>query len=69
MATITKGQEPMPGETLRWAIAERFGWSLEYVDALRMGDLHEFLEIEEGKHAARHSYFVTGAPRPKVERQ
>jgi hypothetical protein len=44
-------------ELLRWSMAERFGWTLAEVDALSMGDLHEFLQIEDAraKAAPKHS--------------
>lgn len=40
-------------ELMRWTIAERFGWTLEYVDGLSMADLHEFIQIEDGRIKAR----------------
>jgi len=43
----------LPLEVLRWQIAERFGWTLEYVDALNVGDLHELIQIDDGKAKAR----------------
>jgi hypothetical protein len=32
-------------ELIRWQIAERFGWTLEYIDSLPLNDLHEWLQI------------------------
>jgi hypothetical protein len=40
---------------LRWALAERFGWSLEYIDALTVADLHEFIQVMDGKAHANRS--------------
>jgi hypothetical protein len=40
---------------LRWEMAERFGWTLDYIDSLPMAKQHEFLRIEDGKAAARRS--------------
>ncbi|MFA5150975.1 MAG: hypothetical protein WC554_00300 [Clostridia bacterium] len=36
-------------------MAERFGWTLEYIDSLPMAKLHEYLQIEDGKMHARES--------------
>lgn len=38
----------MPIEKLRWDLAERFGWTLEYIDALSMEELHEYLQVQDG---------------------
>ena len=44
----------MPTELIRWSIAEKFGWTLEYVDSLAMADLHEFMQIQDGRaHASK----------------
>lgn len=45
----------MPLESLRWTMAERFGWTLDVVDALTLEDVVEFLEVEDGRQAARKS--------------
>lgn len=50
----------MPFEFLRWILAERFGWTLDEVDALSMADLAQFLQIEDGKSKA-------GAPGPEAD--
>jgi hypothetical protein len=34
-----------PPELDRWQMAEKFGWTLEYIDSLSIHDLHEFLQI------------------------
>jgi hypothetical protein len=34
-------------------MAERFHWTLAEVDALSMGDLYDYFEIEEAKANAR----------------
>jgi hypothetical protein len=36
-------------EELRWRLAEKFGWTLEQIDGLNLSDLHEYLQIEDGK--------------------
>ena len=38
---------------MRWNLAERFGWKLEYIDALSLGDLNELSQIDDGKAKAR----------------
>jgi len=45
-------KEPPPVELLRWTIAEKFGWTLEYIDGLTLPDVFEFLLIEEGRGKA-----------------
>ena len=48
-----KGRADMPLEVIRWTLAERFGWTLDYIDALSMGDIHEYLQIQDGRNKAR----------------
>lgn len=36
-------------------MAERFGWTLEYVDNLPLAEIQMFLQIEDGKHKAAES--------------
>jgi hypothetical protein len=36
-------------------LAERFGWTLEYVDALPLDTLHEYLQVLAGRGAAAGS--------------
>jgi hypothetical protein len=43
------GREGQPFEDMRWQLAERFGWSLEYIDSLRLGDLHEYIQVMDGR--------------------
>jgi hypothetical protein len=38
-----------------WDLAERFGWTLEYVEGLSMKRLHEHIQIEDGKAKAKSS--------------
>jgi hypothetical protein len=49
------GQVSMPVEKIRWDLAERFGWTLDYIDALEMGDFHEFLQVQDGISKSRGS--------------
>ena len=39
-------------ELMRWSMAERFGWTLDYIDSLSMADIHEFFQIEDGRAKA-----------------
>lgn len=41
-----------PIEDLRWELAERFGWTLAEVDALSIGDMHEYLQVQDGRSKA-----------------
>ncbi len=46
----------MPWEFYRWQIAEKYGWTLGEVDALSMGELGEWFQIEDalGKYRDAH---------------
>jgi len=37
---------------------EKTGWSLEYVDALSMSDLHDYLQIEDARAKSKNSLLV-----------
>ena len=45
------GEAPL--ELIRWNLAERFGWTLEYVDALSWQDMAELNQIDDGRMRAR----------------
>lgn len=45
----TGEREGLPWEFWRWTLAERFGWTLDVVDALSMGDLHAWFQIEDAR--------------------
>jgi hypothetical protein len=45
MASLDGGQ---PFEVIRWQLAEKFGWTLEYIDGLSLDTLHEYLQIQDG---------------------
>jgi hypothetical protein len=47
-----KFKKPPPFELVRWSMAERFGWTLDYIDSLSIDDLFEFYEVEEGRNKA-----------------
>lgn len=50
--------EPLPAVYHTWQMAERFSWTLEYVESLPVARWHEFLQIEDGKGKSRTSLFV-----------
>jgi hypothetical protein len=41
-----------PMELIVWAMAEKFGWTLDYIDSIPLARLHEWLQVEEGKAKA-----------------
>jgi len=45
----------VPFALIRWQLAERFGWTLEYIDGLPLSELHELAQIEDGREKARKS--------------
>lgn len=48
-------EEGTPFELVRWSIAEKFGWTLDYIDSLSIADLHEFMQIQDGRAHANKS--------------
>jgi len=48
--------EGMPWEYYRWHLAEKFGWSLDTVDSLSMGDIGEWFQIEDARTKVRDAY-------------
>lgn len=40
-------------EMMRWEMVERFHWTLADVDALTLEDLHELIQIDDGRAKAR----------------
>ena len=42
-------------EQVRWQIAEKFGWTLEYIDSLALSDVHEYLQVQDGLSHAKSS--------------
>jgi hypothetical protein len=47
-----KFSEAPPWELLRWTLAENYGWTLEYIDALSVATIHQWIQIEDGKAKA-----------------
>jgi hypothetical protein len=44
-----RGFEPAPLELLRWQMAEKFGWTLDYIDALPLSAIHEWIQINDAR--------------------
>ena len=51
MALAMPGND-MPQEFFRWQMAEKFGWTLEYIDNLSMADLREYMQVMDGRAKA-----------------
>jgi hypothetical protein len=41
----------------RWRLAERFGWTLSYIDSLSVADWHELQQVDDGIAKAKTSAF------------
>lgn len=52
---LTKPGDGKPAEMIRWEIAERFGWTLEYIDALSLGEIHQLINVDDGRVKGRTS--------------
>jgi len=44
---------PAPFELSVWDMAEKFGWTLEYIESLSMSKFHEYYQIRDAKAKAR----------------
>lgn len=44
---------PLPFEYTRWQLAEKYGWTLEYIDRLSVDTLHEWYQVMDGIGKAR----------------
>lgn len=51
----------MPLELLRWNLAEKFGWTLDYIDGLSLEDLNEYIRIMDGRATANKPGMKPGA--------
>jgi len=49
---LSKGRA-RPWELDRWELAEKFGWTLEYIDSLPVTELHEYIMVQMGRAKAR----------------
>ena len=48
-----KRGHPKPYELIRWEFVERFGWTLDEVDALSVGDIHQYIMVQMGRNKAK----------------
>lgn len=44
--------KPVPFEVIRWELAERFGWTLEYIDSLSLEALGDYTRIQDARAKA-----------------
>ncbi|MDD3948751.1 MAG: hypothetical protein PHT43_04740, partial [Anaerolineaceae bacterium] len=51
MAAVKK--QGLPWEYWRWELVKETGWTLEYVDALSVADMNEWLQVRDGMSKAR----------------
>lgn len=42
----------MPIEWWRWKLARETGWTLEYINGMSLGDMHEYWQILDGEGKA-----------------
>jgi hypothetical protein len=40
---------------IRWSLAEKFGWTLEYIDNLSLGDIYDYYQLQDGRNKAAKS--------------
>ena len=52
---MTEERAPTPFELVRWQMAEKFHWTLEYIDGLSMDTLAEYFQIVDGMNKAAAS--------------
>jgi hypothetical protein len=51
--------EPAPLQLVRWTLAERFGWTLEYIDGLAVQEMHDLIQIDDGRAKDREQQMRT----------
>ena len=42
----------MPYELLIWDMAEKFGWTLDYIESLPVAKLMEYMQVIDGRNEA-----------------
>jgi hypothetical protein len=56
----------LPLEWWQWEMARKFGWTLEYIESLPLGRLHQYWQIQDGEGKAQAQLSKTGnAPRKR----
>lgn len=43
-------------ELMRWELADRFHWTLDVIDALPLGDLHDLIQIDDARAKIREQH-------------
>lgn len=51
---------PTPFELIRWSLAEKFGWTLDYIDGLPLKELHDYFRIQDGRAKANNGSMLNG---------
>lgn len=46
-------QGDAPAELIKWTMMQRFGWTPKEYAGLTMAELHEYLQVEDGRIKAR----------------
>jgi len=47
--------DELPTKAIIWSMAEKFGWSIEYIKGMNLADIQDYLQIEHGRNkAAEH---------------
>jgi hypothetical protein len=44
---------PAPPELFEWELAERYGWTFDYIESLPMQRVHEYIQIKDARHKAK----------------
>lgn len=52
--------EPAPLELSEWNLAERFGWTLEYIRSLPISDIWTLNQVDDGRNKAKTSPYKRG---------
>lgn len=47
-----KFNAPAPGRYVEWLLAERTGWTLDYIESLPLAVFHEWLQIMDARGKA-----------------
>jgi hypothetical protein len=48
--------EPAPNKLLKWELAARFNWTLEYIGRLSMQDIQDYYQVRDGMGKAGVSW-------------
>jgi hypothetical protein len=59
----------LPLEWWQWKIAREFGWTLDYIESLPLGRLHQYWQILDGEGKAQAQQAKSGAARRPARRR